>query len=100
MEKRVAAVTVRASVSNRKAIHGGYASQSFPSRNLSFVLRREKNGSLREPWLIRLYNRDYVSPVLPHRGSRDTNLPRDLSRSSLDSGLPARSVAGFVLTRK
>lgn len=43
----------------------------------------------------RVYNHDYVSSVLPHRGSRDTNLPCDLSRLSSDRRLPARSVVVF-----
>lgn len=53
---------------------------------------KEKNGFRPEPRPTRVYNHDYVSSVLPHRGSRDTNLPYDLSRLSSDRGLPARSV--------
>lgn len=43
------------------------------------------------------YNHRCISSVLPHRGSRDTNLPGDLSRSSFDNVLPARPSAPFEL---
>lgn len=76
-------------------IYGSY-DIAIIRRNLSSVYyEKKKNGFRPESRPTRVYNHDYVSSVLPHRGSRDTNLPCDLSRLSSDRRLPARSVVVF-----